>query len=57
MQVPFRMGHCHFTRFCRMLEVLMAARCADMAPAVGFQFSYEIARVRGHRASDYGPLK
>jgi hypothetical protein len=40
-----------------MLEVLMAARCADIAPAIGLQFSDEIARVPAHRASDYGPLK
>jgi hypothetical protein len=40
-----------------MLEVLMAARRADMAPAIGLQFSYEIARVPAHPARDYGPLK
>jgi hypothetical protein len=37
--------------------VLVAARCTDMAPAIGLQFSYEIARVPAHRATDYGSLK
>jgi hypothetical protein len=37
--------------------VVMAACCADITPAIGLQFSYEVARVLAHRASDYPPLK